>query len=318
MFFSPYLSIFSHWLWHDSNWLQQKCSFVLLRGKHFNERAVSFIVHIGCQCFIVPDHMRVLSIKLLPEQCKNMQSLVLTENGDLRKVFERIENPEFIHYVLGTDRNSLFVSLPRFGLSFTYTNHHFHCQEIAGFYLHDSQHFKSLFGFCQYIILKRSSANPILTKTRIIVPDGDIKFDKKGGTADVQLCQNFGAKISWHKFDVHLFLNSLKAGSVQSRLYLAALSVITSFTIPTIESLQTGQGHAMNLIRQSWVSRTMSVIENKALSQLFDVCHGRSASLSLLCYELFQSSQSQSFLYETSSNEQNIAIKIGEDEATKM
>jgi hypothetical protein len=133
--------------------------------------------------------------------------------------------------------------------------------------------------------------------TCILVPNGGILRARMEGSTIVQPAVGCDANVTWHKYDVHPRFQTLQAGTVASRLYLAALYASTSFISADSDSFLTGFEMAIELVRGSWVARVLSVEERQAVLKASSACKGRHPALSLLLSEVLQSSRSVSFLY---------------------
>jgi hypothetical protein len=97
------------------------------------------------------------------------------------------------------------------------------------------------------------------------------------------------------------------------------LHASTSFLSADSDTLLTGFEKAIELVRQCWVARVLSVEERQGVLKVSSACKGRHPTLSLLCSEIVQSSQSASFLYtdEQSAELAPTEWKSCPDEASK-
>lgn len=190
------------------------------------------------------------------------------------------------------------MSLPRYGITFSYREGLFHCAEISGFALSKCQQLGgSLFGFERYLVIQKNCKQFEKPLTCILVPDGDIFCARLEGSTIVQPAVACDANVTWHRYDVHPRFQMLQVGTVASRLYLAALHASTSFISADCDSFLTGFEMAIELVRRCWVARIFSVEERRGMLKASLACKGRHPALSLLCSEVLQSSQSVSFLY---------------------
>lgn len=293
-----------------SHWLYRKSNKILCRGKLFYNRQVDFIIHARvdrgydyfADCHVIPAFRRAENWKKTEESVTSFPRLVL-HVSPLLTLFTKYEHPQFIHFIISDDAESsnllLDVALPRHGLTFSYRDGKFISIEISGFVLADCQQLEgSLFGFERYFIIQKGDEQSGSCFRSVVVADGKIVCSRLDGSTDVVVSQVCDEDCQWHKYDFHSRFRTLSAGTVSSRLHLAALQASTSFLSPDCDSLLTGFERAIELARGSWVARILSDEEVECLSRLASICKGKHSSLSVLCTELLQSSMSVSFLHE--------------------
>jgi len=64
----------------------------------------------------------------------------------------------------------------------------------------------------------------------------------------------------------------------------------------------TGEEQAIDLVRQCWLSRPLSVEEKYCLNNLQELSRGKSPTLSLLCHDIERSSNEYLFLHNPCSD----------------
>jgi hypothetical protein len=289
----------SHWLSRDNN-------AIVLRGKAFFERDVSFILRLSSgedgetsgDCHVVPDHLKRNTWSGTFESSAVAFPKIVLHDSHLLSVFAKFEDRRFVHFITMDGCGSLKVSLPRHGLTFEYRDREFHCLEISGFVLSEFQQLEgSLFGFEQYLIIHQMSSPSERQASSILVADGKIEREKLGGSTIARASMACDENVRWHKYDMHTRFGTLSAGTVSSRLYLAALHASTSFLSPDRGALLTGFERSIQLARESWVGRVLSCDEAACLSRLSTSCKGIFPSACLLCADIMRSSVSVAFLH---------------------
>jgi len=298
-----------------SHWLSRRENMIVLRGRIFFEREVYFILCLSLaedgiigNCRVVPDHLKSSTRDEIPESLLSFPRLVLHDSA-LVDIFAKFEDRQFVHLLISGSGSSalLDVSLPRYGLTFMYRDGQFQCAEISGFALTKCQQLEgTLFGFEQYLVIHKGAAQSGDSTTSILVVDGDISLRKLDGSTFLKTATACDANTQWHKYDMHSRFQVLSAGTVSSRLHLAALHASTSFLSPDCDSLLTGFERSIELIRGSWVARLFSDEEKTCLYRLLSACKGRHPPLALLCCEVMQSSISVPFLYNGAGSDGSV------------
>lgn len=298
------------------HWLSRDVNVICIRGKRFFDRDVRFFLRLSLaeknaigDCFVIPDHLRSDPWREMVDSSLSLPRLVL-HDSDLLTLFAKFEERQFVHFLLlgGTSSAFLNVSLPRYGLTFSYRDGSFLCLEISGFNLRECQQLEgSLFGFERYLVICTGTSRSEKSAISLLVADGDIVRSKLEGSTIVETSANCDKNVQWHKYDMHSRFQSLSANTVSSRLYLSALHASASFLSPDCDTLlTTGFERAIELIRGCWISRVLSCEESASLAKLYAACKGRNPSLSLLCTDLMQSSLSVPFLYGVATSQRSL------------
>jgi hypothetical protein len=82
---------------------------------------------------------------------------------------------------------------------------------------------------------------------------------------DVVVDRNIDADIDYHLFDLHQRFDHLKAPTIASRLQLASLFAATGSLLPEPRLSMTSGEYAMELVRQSWTNKPLSLAEQSKL-----------------------------------------------------
>jgi hypothetical protein len=307
-----------------SHWLCREQNTVLLRGKLFHDRDVSFFLASSYpfsfqkktkKCYRVKEHHAHLPLKALLERRGSFDLLNVIAPADLEcralKVLAKFEtDARFIHTLLakrGGSRNLVF-ELPRYDFSFSLAGDgKLWSENFRGCFLSEQQILPdTLHGFQQYLVLESCTSGG----TQVVVPAGEIRKNsqsRSGGGARVSVdgssrCDAARKALVFH---IHPRFGSLDVAAgphaVEARLQLAALYAATDSEVPERRSRRTGGEVAMELLRQSWVNRPLTSTECTHLRSVssFDQF---TPALSMLCSELQSSAQELSFLHTDGSS----------------
>jgi Protein of unknown function (DUF3638) len=292
-------AMYSHWLSRD-DWR------VVLRGIHFREKSIHFILDptMKCStqsarqvsCYAIPDHQIARPWDELLDQLKEYDRLVVLDpTSSVSRVLGKLERKEFVH-VLQNGKRELFIHMPRLRLTFAYRLGSLHCIEKTGYSLAVSQYLRDIMpGFHQYLVLEGWASGR--TMKVIIVPDGDVARSHDG-VVSVNHVESCDADQPTHCFNLQERFGTLRATNDRAAsLRLAAIHAATSLC--GIDRLcgMTGAERAAQLIRGCWTNQPLSDAVKTALKNLSRLCEYRHPFLALLCMDLWRCSEQVAFLY---------------------
>ena len=307
-----------------SHWLNRQQDIIVLRGRAFYDRQISFLLSCGRESssledkievgvHVVPKHLRSIPLSELLDQMTDFERIIVpAAEVSAAHVLTKFENPDFIHFV-GGPLGLIRIELPRFGLSFDFKGGRFICQELRGFCLWEEQLLcGAMHGFCRYIIL--NEASPLRQETslmkwsegdfRVIIPDGEVVREEDGHVTVVDRSLSNGAHCKWYQYKVHQRYGTLCGGDTAGRIHLASIHIATSMAIPDSMIGMTGAERAMELIRECWTTKPYSYEERRAFENVMFLSRGRYPNIFLLCLDNLKCSEQVSFLYEQMDEEE--------------
>lgn len=138
------------------------------------------------------------------------------------------------------------------------------------------------------------SDNPILP-IKVLIPDA---FKSSSSVVHSAFsCASSQDAIEHHVYSFHPYTGNLDTSETLSRLHLAALHAASSCAVPLPGLGMTGEEHALQLLRQSWVNRPLTASESHKL-QTLTVSAAETPALKLMCERLHAYSTSLAFLYD--------------------
>lgn len=297
-----------------SHWFCRTSDCVVLRGKMFRERQVSYILGLQLKfsgervigsCRSVPEKFEGEELSDIIRNVESFDELV-KHNSAVTKGLERIEDSRFIHVI--RRKSDICFDLPRLKLRFGYiTGKEVVSEDFPDFQLSSKQLLPGiLWGFSGYLVLEKRDSSK---EKFIIFPEGEIA--KSQGVTAVLRMRECDADQRWHRVDVHERLNFLHATDFMARVRLTALHLATSHAVPDRMTQMRGSERALELLRQSWTSVPLSKEEQGALLNCAALSAGRFPNAALLCFDVFQSSEQTSFLHPSkSSGDHSIPIEF--------
>lgn len=181
--------------------------------------------------------------------------------------------------------------------------------EHRGFRLANCQQLSdTLAGFTRYLVLEPINPHSAemlgQSQTRVLLPNAPVVelgaspagLPPTPTTVDIQQESRADAALATHVFSAHARFGIFTASHNAARLQLAALYAATGTLLPEPRTSMTGGEHAMELVRQCWVNRPLSLTENAFLTNVGQFC-SRTPALALLCDELHRSSLQVAFLF---------------------
>ena len=192
------------------------------------------------------------------------------------------------------DASTLSVEYPRFDLSFDLERGQLRSKSsFLGTRLAARQLLPDVLrGFEQYLLLEHDAGH-----VTVLVPEGNV--EKHGdGAACVTVSGDPACDVErrFHDFSVHPRFMGLQAKSVEARLQLAALYAATGTRLPEPRTQMTGGEAAIEMVRQSWVSRPLSDAERAQLHSVKRFSQ-RTPGLAMVCDGLDVSAAELAFLY---------------------
>ncbi|KAF4634555.1 hypothetical protein G7Y89_g3550 [Cudoniella acicularis] len=190
---------------------------------------------------------------------KNSSSTVidsrsLTANM-LSEILRPLEHPGFIHLTLNQAQSILDVELPRFGLSFSLASRDtvIKSNHSRGFIIDSDQHFGTLSGLENKLVLRPHKNISDLNPRAVIVPHGNVSFTKGlTGHASTKISTAGLKHVQHHFFQIDTRLGRLKdAGTVQSKLLLCLLHAFTTHCLPDELTGRSGTDEALRLLNSA-------------------------------------------------------------------
>ena len=173
--------------------------------------------------------------------------------GMVSNLVSSLESPKYI--VATYTAQVLDVSLPRFHLSFfVNTNSELECRNMPGYVIDESQTCGTMFGLENMLFLRptRTSAEDSLLPRRVIIPQGEISFRKKGDFTSVSINTDDEQHVRWHEYTIDTDLGCLTSNaSLCSKLYQCYLHALTSHCLPDPLLGHTGTEEALYILRSA-------------------------------------------------------------------
>lgn len=293
-----------------SHWINRNSGTVVLRPLGFRDRRLQFILSKKTRahereansqeayftCVKVPLHLQAK--KGLEQEFKFESSGTIVRVEDFGgsnalTVLQRIErDTRFIH-IFRLPYGDYCFELPRFSLVFEYSlQGKLTCQSFNNQPVAEEQQFcNGLHGFTQYLSIQQENQKTVL------IPSG--KVEKSSTEISIRLSKNH--KQNFHVFEVHTRFGILKAKAgekcIEGRLQLASLYAACGTLLPDSKLRNTGDEHAIDLMRQCWINKPYNEQELLHFDSL-RVTNVLCPTLPLLCYQLQLSAQELYFLYE--------------------
>ena len=173
--------------------------------------------------------------------------------GVVSNLVSSLESPK--HIVATVTAKMLEVFLPRFHLSFfVNTNSELECRSMPGYVVDRSQTCGTMFGLKNKLFLRPTRANSkdSLLPRRIIIPQGEISFQRNGDFTIVSINANDEQHVRWHEYTIDTDLGCLTSNaSLSSKLYQCYLHALTSHCLPDPLLGQTGTEEALCILRSA-------------------------------------------------------------------
>ena len=128
--------------------------------------------------------------------------------------------------------------------------------------------------------------------------NSDVSFDSHKNIVTVASDSACGTPCLYYIYGVHPRFKYLMANSIADGLHLVALYAASSSSLPEPRTGMTGDEFAISILRHQWVNRPLSKEELTHLLNVLRFCN-RAPALSLLCHDLYESSQELSFLHSS-------------------
>lgn len=279
-----------------SHWYCQHKDAIVMRGIAYNDRRIYFVglnVSTTSKTFRIPQHLEsqywLHTVSAIESDEKQFDRSVVN-NSVVAQVLSKFEHVQFIHFYVSN--YFVEVSFPRYALEFCCKNGVFDSLDHAGFSLAPCQQLNdTLFTFTNYLVLQGEGVS------KVLVPNGSVRYVFNTITCIGDCCDSTaGTKLLAHAFDIHPRFDHLISTNICSRLHLAMLYAATSSLLFDGRVSMSGEEHAMELVRQCWINKPLSVEERKKLLSLANF-NLRIPGLAIICYELLNSSDSLRFLY---------------------
>lgn len=251
------------------------------------------------KCFEIPVHRRTQAWTsfLAASTRDDLEFIVLCTSPLLGNV-SKFEHPACVHTFSSQNGLRFRISFPRYKLDFELAEGAFLCKTYRGYAMESCQQLAdTLIGFEQYLVLRLATLGHDIegrSQQLIIVPQG--RITKSGETYRIETDARCDAALDLFAYEVHPRFGYFQASSMASRLHLAALYAATGTALPEERLQMTGWEHAAALVRQSWINAPLTPLEHACLQQVA-AWSSACPMLSLLCHDLFRSSQSLRFLH---------------------
>ncbi|KAI8821026.1 uncharacterized protein EV422DRAFT_595226 [Fimicolochytrium jonesii] len=288
-----------------SHWMSADGSSVVFRDLVFNKRNIDFfILRAGAQsaCFQVPLSDRNLPFESLRSRRQSFPRFVHIADAtacDVTRALAKFEDKQYIHClkIARDGREQVMFHLPRFKLMFRSEGDNLTSVEHMGYKLAATQQLPdTLPFFSHYLVLEQITNDDFAAApVKLLVPDGDVVIN--GCATSVLLPSDANAKLEYFAYDKHPRLDCFVAKSIVSRLHLAAIFAATGTRLPDRQLSMTASEKAMELVRQSWVTRVLSPAEQAKLN-LLQKYAAREPGLAILCHKLEYESRQLAFLHD--------------------
>lgn len=241
-------------------------------------------------------------LQLLPQLCSLPELLHMPASASCLALgaLSQLEDRQYIHvaaseipsanqapcsHEAGRDPSQLEYHLTRLGLKFTQTGSRLESADFRGYHVTctgetstggvDQPQLSDVAsrpppalppGLCQALVLYPDSA---VAKLQVLLPVGELCREERSGAVTIHPARDFDAQVPYYVYAVHPRTGLLSGRTVAARLYLAALFVACSHTLPLPGTGHTGAALALELLRQSFVNRPLSGDEARHLRELY-------------------------------------------------
>jgi hypothetical protein len=192
-----------------SHWLQRDKQLIVLRGIHFHDRNVSYLVKLeSCESTNAMGQVRQVEshregrdqLAVLMKDFNAMDTLVMHDSPVL-DILSKFESKQYIHSLIssiGSDKLKFYF--PRYKMTFEHCQGVIHCQEVAGYQLTEQQQTDEILrGTKTYLLLKKyRDDGPKL----IVFPEGQI-VRKSHEKVDINVTGNCDAELLWYQYEFH-------------------------------------------------------------------------------------------------------------------
>ena len=191
-----------------------------------------------------------------PSQGNSPTQLIDIRSGTFDVVSGLLSPLELPKDIIATHTSRMLeISLPRFRLSF-FANKigELECRNIPGYVVDKTQSCGTMFGLRNKLILCPSltTGNPeaALLPRKVIVPQGDIRFQTEGNFTSVSINYSSEPHVGWHEYTIDTDLGRLTSnGNLNRTLYKCYLHALTSHCLPDPLLNHTGTEEALYILR---------------------------------------------------------------------
>ncbi|KAF8901480.1 hypothetical protein CPB84DRAFT_1815184 [Gymnopilus junonius] len=163
-----------------------------------------------------------------------------------------LEHPRYltVTYNKGSQRDTIFIDLPRLQLSFFLSENTLESKNMPGMIIDDDQSMGTMIGLCNRLVLRHK--DPVFASfprsRSVLIPYGAITFSRSldENHVCVQINTEVGQQVTWYKYEIDLDLGMLVGNvDITSRLYRIYLHALCSHPLPDPLTCQTGTDHAL-------------------------------------------------------------------------
>ncbi|KAJ5794287.1 hypothetical protein N7457_000886 [Penicillium paradoxum] len=184
------------------------------------------------------------------QQGRNLLGMRTPTAQSVSAIFAPIERKAAIHCSLQSSIGDLHIELPclRLGFNVHPNCSSLWCQQYPGMVIDPNQTLDTLTGLQSKMVL----INPHTKERLLLIPDGDISWDRNGEHINVQITRGPGSKLHAYWIDDHLG-RLVDNGNIGSKLLLAYLHPLTSFCLPDLLTARTGTEQGLSILRSASV-----------------------------------------------------------------
>lgn len=191
----------------------------------------------------------------------------------INEILNPIENKEFIHVTLSSDRK-FQVDLPRFRLRFFVDEvGRLECPEL-GTVVDPDQTIGTLFGLKNKLVLQGLGNLSSKARRSVLVPYGTISTELSANGTSVYVSTGFSRPIRYFSYQLDQRLRQLRSGSdLASHFYKAYLHAITSLVLPDPFLGRTGTEEAFSCLEETiaWSCTPLSDDVMKVLDMIAEL-----------------------------------------------
>lgn len=266
-------------------WFSIHHGAVFARGARYQDRNVTLVVTENAT-YHIPVQFRGFELDRLQSKWVGFEQLFIGKTA-LLSFLAQFEYDKYIHIFFNASGKSLRYSLPRYKLSFVHNDNTVASEQFEGYQLSKTQSIKdSIPGLASLLILVKADACE-----KVLIPDGKVKSESK-----IEVADEFDTEEHYHIYHVHNRFGDLIAMDTTGRLHLAALYASNGCMLVDQRMGELGVDVAADLVRRSWKNQPLS--DNEKLKLIEVSLHSQlSCTLRLLCWWVWASSNSLSFLY---------------------
>ncbi|CAB9516872.1 Protein of unknown function (DUF3645) [Seminavis robusta] len=270
-----------------SHWYSQSLDAAFVRGASYTNRDIHYVITREA-IYRVRDDDVSLSATSIFENIGAYETLVEPSRLLALRILSRIEKAEYVLAWRSTDCQNIVFQLPRLELEFCQRDSGIASVNFKGFEMRRRQALDCcLPGIRSFLVLVDRHGNE-----KVLIPAGEVELH-----GNIHVPKGWVVKRQCHIFDVHRRFGHLIATDILARLQIAAVYAATGYSVADIQSKQTGEEIAMDLVRQCWTNEMLPEPVKAKLQEVSQLST-LSCSLHLMCAWIWKCSERLSFLRE--------------------